>query len=232
MEHNRFFVLLGALTVLFISAPLVRQFGPPDTPLISQASISATFVVLLLSAVFAVARTRSTTIAAVSLVVPVTVLEAVQFAYPDLALELPIQLLGIGFLGFVVFVIVRFIFVTDRVTANTICAAICVYLLLGVLWALALSVVEIAESDSFTASQPEWEGLQFGSKQSSDALYFSFVTLTTLGFGDITPSSPTAKMLVAMEAVVGQLFLTILVARLVGLHITQSTSEQRRDNET
>ncbi len=63
--------------------------------------------------------------------------------------------------------------------------------------------------------------IQFGGRNSTDALYFSFVTLTTLGFGDIAPISPLARTLVMLEAVTGQLFLAVLVARLVGLHITQ-----------
>ena len=72
--------------------------------------------------------------------------------------------------------------------------------------------------------------IRFGGAQSSDALYFSFVTLTTLGFGDIALRSPPAKMLVTMEAVVGQLFLAVLVAWLIGLHITQPAKNRGIDD--
>ncbi len=57
-------------------------------------------------------------------------------------------------------------------------------------------------------------------------LYFSFSTLTTLGYGDIVPVSPLARMLTSVEAITGQLYLTVLVARLVGLHITESLSQR------
>ena len=55
-------------------------------------------------------------------------------------------------------------------------------------------------------------------------LYLSFVTLTTLGYGDITPVSQTARMLTTLEAIVGQLFIAIFIARLIGLYIAQRKS--------
>lgn len=54
--------------------------------------------------------------------------------------------------------------------------------------------------------------------------YFSFETLTTLGYGDIVPRSPVARMLATLEAVMGQIYLTVLIARLVGLHIVDANS--------
>ncbi len=71
--------------------------------------------------------------------------------------------------------------------------------------------------------------MRFGGKQSIYPVYFSFVTLTTLGYGDIVPTSATARMLAAAEAVTGQLYLAVLVARLVGLHISQSPRDPRRE---
>ncbi len=57
--------------------------------------------------------------------------------------------------------------------------------------------------------------------------YFSFETLTTLGYGDIVPRSPAARMLATIEAVMGQIYLTVLIARLVGLHIAHASSSTR-----
>ena len=70
--------------------------------------------------------------------------------------------------------------------------------------------------------------MRFGGEHSVNPLYYSFVTLTTLGYGDISPASSMARMLAAIEAVVGQVYLTVLVARLVGLHIAQATNEKTR----
>ena len=64
------------------------------------------------------------------------------------------------------------------------------------------------------------------------ALYFSFATLTTLGYGDILPTSPISRMLASMEAITGQLYLAVLVARLVGMHLVYSMDhEQARSGE-
>ena len=63
------------------------------------------------------------------------------------------------------------------------------------------------------------EDIHFGDHRTASSLYFSFVTLTTLGYGDMTPVTITARMLTAAEALIGQMYLTVLVARLVALHI-------------
>jgi len=74
---------------------------------------------------------------------------------------------------------------------------------------------------SITKSTPSSElAIHFGDQHTATAIYFSFVTLTTLGYGDITPVSMPARMLTTAEALIGQLYLVILVARLVGLHIS------------
>ena len=67
--------------------------------------------------------------------------------------------------------------------------------------------------------------MRFGGGQSIFPIYYSFVTLTTLGYGDIVPTSAIARMFSAIEAVTGQLYLAVLVAQLVGLHISQSTRD-------
>jgi hypothetical protein len=68
--------------------------------------------------------------------------------------------------------------------------------------------------------------MRFGGEQSLYPIYFSLVTMTTLGYGDITPDSDTSRMLASMEAVIGQIYLAVLVARLVGLQIAQSSADR------
>jgi hypothetical protein len=64
--------------------------------------------------------------------------------------------------------------------------------------------------------------MQIGKGEPTAVLYFSFATLTTLGYGDIVPVSAIARTLATLEAITGQLYLAVLVARLVGLHIAES----------
>jgi len=137
---------------------------------------------------------------------------------------------GAAYLVVVIGMMLRHIFSHEKVTMNTISAALCVYLLLGVTWALVYSLIDLADPNAFHfALRSGAEGaavrpvLQFGSGDTASAVYFSFVTLCTLGYGDIVPKSPTAEMAAISEAIVGQLYLTVLVARLVGLHIAGFT---------
>ena len=97
-----------------------------------------------------------------------------------------------------------------RVTTNHLLGAMSVYLLLGVTWALVLGTLHRLAPGSFA-------GLSTGSP--SEFLYFSFVTLATLGYGDITPVNPIARMVVYLEAVVGQLYVAVLIASLVSRHV-------------
>ena len=104
---------------------------------------------------------------------------------------------------------------TGDIDNNKILGAICLYLLMGLIWAVFYTLVQLTFSDAFhnINSSNEWFTLF------PDFIYFSFVTLTTLGFGDISPNLPLARFLVYLEAVVGQFYLAILVASLVGSHM-------------
>ncbi len=68
--------------------------------------------------------------------------------------------------------------------------------------------------------------MRFGGDDSTAVIYYSFVTLTTLGYGDIVPISPAARVLATGEAVIGQIYLTVLVARFVGMHIAQEMARR------
>jgi Ion channel len=105
----------------------------------------------------------------------------------------------------------------ERVTHETVLGALCLYVLLGLLFAFAFLAVDPLLDGPFFA-QP-------GAHQESEYLYFSFVTLTTLGFGDLSPAVGLPQALVAVEALLGQVFLVTLVARLVTLWGRQQRGE-------
>ncbi len=96
------------------------------------------------------------------------------------------------------------------ITRNRLVGALCIYLLLGVTWAILFGFVEIADPDAFS-----YQGVEPGDPLEA-FLYYSFVTLTTLGYGDVTPLHPVARTLAYLEAVIGQLYLAVLIATLVG----------------
>ncbi len=102
-------------------------------------------------------------------------------------------------------------------TYHRITGAVAAYLLIGIIWALAYYLVTLQIPEAFSIQGP----LAQGGRESlqSQLFYFSFVTLTTLGYGDIVAVHPMARMLVILEGVVGQLFPAILIARLVSLQV-------------
>ncbi len=102
---------------------------------------------------------------------------------------------------------------------NRLVGAACIYLLSGSLWGIFYFLLNVIAPGSFTGIAGEsW------SEQLNEFTYHSFVTLTTLGSGDITPVAPVARTLSYLEAVLGQMYLTVLVAVLVGIHIATRRS--------
>ena len=111
------------------------------------------------------------------------------------------------------------------INANRLIGAVCVYLLLGVIWAVAYTLVDMIAPGSFKGFVPP-EGRGWD----SEWLYFSFVTMTTLGYGDISPVSAIAKALAYLQAVFGQFYIAILVAGLVSAYISSRQSNTQNDD--
>lgn len=118
--------------------------------------------------------------------------------------------------------LLRFIIKAERVNTNSVFAATSSYLLISLIWAYAYSLVAIIDPQAFGPGQA-------AEISRVDMVYFSFVTITTLGYGDISPVAPFARMLAAVESVVGQLYLAVLVAWLVGLTISDRQLRKRQD---
>ena len=124
---------------------------------------------------------------------------------------------GILLLIMVIINTLAFIFKSEDVTIEVIYAAILVYLLMALMWSFVYVLLELINSASFNVA---WS-LELGSQMWS--IYYSFVTITTLGYGDITPATELASSFSILEAVVGQLYLVVVVARLVGMHVSSKS---------
>ncbi len=122
-------------------------------------------------------------------------------------------ILRVGYAFFVNVAVLRSVLHRRRVTADTVCGALACFLMLAMSWSLMFGLIEHLEPGSFSGLRSEEAGGM------ADLHYFSLVTITTLGYGDITPVSIWARNLAAAEALVGQFFLVVLVARLVALQI-------------
>lgn len=119
------------------------------------------------------------------------------------------------FLGYAVVVILFYLTRQKEVTADMIMAGASEYMLIAILWACLYSLIETAYPGSFNVS-----GTKMGR---SEFIYFSFVTLTTTGYGDILPLSVQSRSLAILETITGQLFIAITVARLVSLFTVQGS---------
>ena len=124
------------------------------------------------------------------------------------------ELFGALFAGFVISLLVKFIFQEKEVTKEVIYAAVVVYLLIGIMWSFFYFILDYFYPDSF--SFPE-----ISSPTIYRYLYFSYVTLTTLGYGDVAPLTSKAGSLVILEAITGQIYLVVIVAWLVGMHVSR-----------
>jgi hypothetical protein len=187
--------------------------------------MSYLFPAVLLVAVHAISGRRRHLIFGLTLVIPAIAIHGTAILVPGAApLSIARGVLILAFLLYVTGLVIQRVFTGTRVTADTINGSICGYLLIGVTWAVLLGLVEALVPGSFDipglAPGILAEGAQAGPLV-PHLLYFSFVTLTTLGYGDILPVEPLARTLAWLEAVAGQIYLTVLVARLVGLHLVQ-----------
>jgi voltage-gated potassium channel len=125
--------------------------------------------------------------------------------------------------------ILGYVLHSGRVTSDKIFATICVYLLVGFVWTYAYALLDEVQPGSFAASTETGRNDYVG--RIMQLRYFSFATLTTLGYGDILPRSPTARTMAVLETVMGQIYLAVLVARLVGLHIVHGNADRPRDED-
>lgn len=208
-------VLLVTLLMLMVLGPVGRQFGLgdfTDTVLISM---------MLLAGLYAVSRRkRMTGIVAMFALAAFMVHWLVFVNVSDKLAMFGAEVTGILFFGLIGYMLLQDILSRQGdVSWPLIHGALSVYLLMGVVFAFVYSLLYTITPDAFTGAD-KLDGTGF-----QNFIYLSFVTLTTLGFGDITPTRPIASSLITLQAVVGQIYLTVLVARLVGMHISAEVSQ-------
>ncbi len=214
--------LLVALVLLFLSAPVIEDL--PGGDLVEAVLITAVMV----SAVFAVGgRRRSLTIALV-LLAPALAGKWIDHVRPQ-TLHPAIYLAGSAlFFGFVMTRLLVFIVRAARVDANVLCAGVSGFLMLGLLWAIAYLTVARLNPGAF--SLPAAPGTS-AILDSFSAFYFSFITLCTVGYGDIAPVSRVARMLAAVEAIAGLFYMAVLISRLVSVYSSAQPTAAPADTD-
>jgi hypothetical protein len=117
---------------------------------------------------------------------------------------------SIVFYVYTILVILDYVLRTDEVTGDEIYGAVSVYILIGFVWGMAYALLDLVQPGSFHTLG--------GSLRPADYIYFSFITLMTVGYGDMFPIGPVARSLAIVESMVGVIFIAVLIGRLVGLH--------------
>lgn len=211
-QHNFLYLLLG-LMFLLLAMPFVSDITGSRYPVISELA----FAVFLIIGIWSLQGSRRwflTAILLVALGVGGNILAlsgaGVAFIYLSLAGYLIFMMLTIS-------IAIRQVFHYGTADFNNIIGAICIYLLLGVIWALFYVFLNLFIPGSFTG---QISGTVYNQLQ--DFLYYSFVTLTTLGYGEIVPVKSAARALATFEAIVGQFYIAVLVAGLVAAYITRN----------
>jgi hypothetical protein len=202
---------LALLLLMIVTAPFVENL--PDGNRMEVILLT----LVLLSAVVAVGGRRRSLITAVALVIPAAIGKWLHHLRPDLVSESVFLGFGVAFAAFVVIHHLLFILAASEVDARVLCAGVSTYLMLGLLWAFAYALVANRISTAFAFSAgPDGDRMMSG----FTTFYYSFTTLTSTGYGDITPVAPVARMLSILEAVTGAMYMAILIARLVAMHVT------------
>jgi len=218
--NNNFSYLLVALLIFIIGAPIAYDLDLISLRISRVVGSSS----LLAVGIWSLRGAGRLYAAGMFVVITGIILNILSMAREDDTLRIIALLTLFVFLLLVTFNTLRQVAVGNDISPNRIIGAISVYLLLGVMWSIGYGLVEYAQPGSFNGLtellSPLWN---------PDWIYYSFVTITTLGYGDITPLTQTARSLSYAEAIVGQFYIAVLVAGLVSAYISTRQNSSNSD---
>ncbi|WP_245603086.1 potassium channel family protein [Shewanella fidelis] len=215
-KQNNFYYMTAALVVLLLSASLVKSVADGMLETFLEGTIAATFLVCVVSLGIDKSWKRF-----MQALIVIWLIAAVLKRYTDIA-HIDLLMLGLMFAFFwgTFRSIARQILFSGSVNGNKIVGSIALFLLLGLMWALVYLLILALSPNAFSGIEQSAWGQNF-----SQMAYFSFVTLTTLGYGDISPNTPFAQVAVYMEAIAGVFYMAIVVASLVSAGLAQKETQ-------
>jgi len=209
-ENNNFVYLTVSLVVLLLAAALVDQFPVRY----GQQLVQAFTVITLLSGTLGFRNSRLRFRAGLGGVAAVVVVVLLGILLDESGMHYLHLAILTGFYLWATWVAATQVLFAGQIDRNKIIGAICIYLLLGLIWALLYLAIAQAVPAAFNGlEQAPWY------ENFSAVAYYSYVTLTTLGYGDISPVLPVARFLVYMEAITGVFYMATLVASLIGIRL-------------
>jgi hypothetical protein len=215
-ENNNFMYLTVGIVLLLFVAAVVEQFPG----LGGYHLVQAFSVINIAVGIYGFKTTKVWFHSLFGIIASITVVVFIGIALEVMSLYYLHLFLLLIFYVWAIWLAGKQVLYSTVVDFNRIIGAICIYLLMGVIWAMMYLFIAQFLPGSFNGIDQQLWYDNF-----SDVAYYSFVTLTTLGYGDITPVAPIARFLVYMEAVVGVFYMAILVASLVGVGISESQNK-------
>lgn len=213
----------GQFSTLFISLVVIFALRPFLDGFVSISILTGIFLSLtMLAAIRAVSENAVTLVIAIVLAFLFLFFEWMPYFGYFSDIRYMSKIIGAIYSVYITCLILLFIMRQKEISIEIIKAAMCAYFLIGLMWSFVYLAIEVLRPGSF----------QFPSGTPIDHdqfIYFSFVTLTTVGYGDVTPISNGARSLAILEAVMGQFYLAVTVARLVSIHLAQHSEQTTRE---
>jgi len=220
MKQDNFYYMLAGLLVLLLLAPAIAHMFPAGSGLIIQIALMTVMVI----GVWSLQADSRFFIIGIILASIGTILSVVNYFQDSRIISLITLSVLLVFCVLSAIEAMKQILFSGRIDANKLVGSICIYLLLGIIWSLFYIFIAYFTADAFT-------GLTLGTDNNTpwelELIYYSFVTLTTLGYGDINPVSAYARSLAYLEAICGQFYIAILVASLVSSLISDKQQEMK-----
>jgi hypothetical protein len=214
LRLSRFLALLLSLVLLLLVSPFLEQSR------LHEAAKVVLFALVMLAAVVAASERRRSRIIGLVLGIPWLALSLSSLVWQNAEPTIGASFLFIVFTFYTLGIVLSAVVSAEEVDFDILLGAASVYLLIAIIWAVSYSVIHALAPGAFSLISEETQ------PHFHEFMYFSLTTLTTLGYGDITPLSPFARIWSTLEAVVGTLYIALLVARLVGMY--QSQHPRRR----
>lgn len=210
---DRFLFLIVLIVMLIVLAPFIQDF------IRLSYFIQLFFSIIFITTIYAVSQKRKHIIIAVILSIPtILALWSNEIAINNTLITIG-YICGLILFAFVIILILKYVFSEQIVTRQTISAAIAVYLLIALMWTFIYRLIAMLYPGSFAIAHSELQGVV------NIYIYFSLVTITTLGYGDITPIGSHAISLAVLEAVTGQIYLVVVVAWFVGMYVSRKSKK-------
>ena len=209
---SRFIYIIFAIILVLLVNPFIRPLG-----LIGHLFSTLILSLIPLASAYTLTEDRKKAIIVLLIAAPFVILEGLNVFFTNRPLMVVAYSFGTILYFYIIVLLVIKLLSIRVITADLIFCAISIYLLIGIMWAGIYRVLEGISPGSFS--------------ETTDLLYFSFVTLTTVGFGDVAPLSSLSRRLAVFEAAMGNVYVAVIIAMIVGRYMQMQVG-QNSENET